>query len=284
MLIFATILFILSFLVFASVFLVKLALLGQRPEMKTRLISPNSAYYETLWPYFRQKLGALAHFIWHFILEAKDLKPVATKTLQTQVTKVKKAFRIRIRASDTDPHWLPEAAELTIKPEARQNPEDLYLEAIKKNPSDKQAYEHLGRLYLQNKNFADAVEIYEYLTKLDAGRDIYFSNLGLSHYSLNEYQKAASAYEKALNINSKVPVRWINLAFCFEMQEEYVKAVKAITAALQLDKLNVNYLMLLADTYIKLENNVRAEEVLEQILSQDPTNKVAREKLMRIKI
>jgi len=54
--------------------------------------------------------------------------------------------------------------------------------------------------------------------------------------------------------------------------------------ALQLDKSNINYLNLLADTYVKLENNVRAEEVLEQILGLDPTNRLAREKLMRLKI
>lgn len=284
MIIFAVILFVLSFLVIASLFLVKLAQVSQRPAVKVQIAGTTHHYYETLWPYFRQKLGSLARNIWHFILEAKDLKPAATRTIYTQVEKVKKSFRIRIRSSETDPLWLPEASELTIKPTVSKNPEDLYLEAIKNNPSDRQAYEHLGRLYLQNKNFPDAIETYEYLTKLDAGRDIYFSNLGLAYYSAGLFQKAASSYEKAININSKIPTRWINLALCFEAVHEYTKAVKALTNALQLDKMNPHYLSLLADTYIKLDNSVRAEEVLEQILMQDPTNKLAREKLMRIKI
>lgn len=284
MFIFALILFILSFLVMASLFLVKLAQVSQRPAVKVQIVGTTHRYYETLWPYFRQKFGSLARQIWHFILEAKDLKPAATKTIQTQVEKVKKSFRIRIRSSETDPQWLPEASELTIKPTISKNPEELYLEAIKNNPNDRQAYEHLGRLYLQNKNFPDAIETYEYLTKLDAGRDIYFSNLGLAYYSAGLFQKAASSYEKAININSKIPTRWINLALCFEAVHEDTKAVKALTNALELDKMNPHYLSLLADIYIKLENNIRAEEVLEQILMQDPTNKLAREKLMRIKI
>jgi len=74
------------------------------------------------------------------------------------------------------------------------------------------------------------------------------------------------------------------LAFCFEALEQPSKAVKAITKALSLDKLNVNYLTMLADVYTKLNNYLRAEEVLEQILSIEPTNKVAREKLMKIRI
>ena len=284
MILFAAILFLLSLAVIASMFLVKLSHVSQRPAIKIKIAGTHSTYHESLWPYFRQKIGFVANKLWHFILEAKDLTPAATKTLHTGVEKARNAFRIRIRTSNSEPQWLPEAAELSIKPNSTQNPEDLYLEAIKKNPNDKQAYEALGRLYLQNKNFSEAVEIYEYLTKLNAGKDIYFSNLGLAYYSVGEYQKGTASYEKALNINSKIPARWINLALCFEAMEEYNKAVKAITQALQLDRLNTNYLTLLADIYIKLENNVRAEEVLEQILSSDPTNKPAREKLMRIKI
>lgn len=284
MILFAAILFAVSILVITSMFLVKLAQVNQRPVVRVKLAGVHPNYYESLWPYFRQKLQFIANKLWHFILEAKDLKPAATKTLQTGVAKAKNVFRIRIRSSESDPQWLPEAAELSIKPNATQNPEDLYLEAIKRNPNDKQAYEALGRLYLQSKNFSDASETYEYLTKLDAGRDIYFSNLGLAYYSLGEYLKAAASYEKALNINNKIATRWINLALCFEALEEYTKAVKSITQALVLDKLNMNYLTLLADTYTKLENFVRAEEVLEQILSQDPMNKPAREKLMRLRI
>jgi tetratricopeptide (TPR) repeat protein len=284
MILFASILFVLSFLVIASMLLVKLAHVNQRPSIKVKIAGGLPNYYETLWPYFRQKIGFVINKIWRFILEAKDLTPAATKTFHTGVEKARNVFRIRIRSQASEPQWLPEAAELSIKPGASQNPEDLYLEAIKKNPNDMQAYEALGRLYLQNKNFVDASQTYEYLTKLDAGRDIYFSNLGLAYYSLGEFTKAAATYEKALNINNKVGTRWINLALCFQALEEYTKAVKAITNALSLDKLNVNYLTLLADTYIKLENNVRAEEVLEQILARDPMSKPAREKLMRLRI
>ncbi|MEJ0021955.1 MAG: tetratricopeptide repeat protein [Candidatus Doudnabacteria bacterium] len=284
MILFIAILFVASVLVIVSMFLVKLAQLNQRPVVRVKLAGVPPNYYETLWPYFRQKLVFIANKLWRFILEAKDLTPAATKTLQTSVAKAKNVFRIRIRSSASEPQWLPEAAELSIKPTVSQNPEDLYLEAIKKNPNDKQAYEALGRLYLQNKNYSDASQTYEYLTKLDAGRDIYFSNLGLAYYSLGEYQKAAASYEKALNINNKVATRWINLALCFEALDEFTKAVKAITQALVLDKLNVNYLMLLADTYIMLDNSIRAEEVLEQIMSMDPMNKPAREKLMKLKV
>ncbi len=278
----AAIIFAVAILVALSLFLVKLGQLNSRPHIRVRI--NNVQHHPELWPYFRQKLSIVINRIWHFILEAKDLTPSTTKTIHSQYEKVKSAFRIRIRSSEIEPQWLPEAAELTIKPNTTQNPEDQYLAAIKRNPNDREAYEALGRLYLQNKNYADAVQTYEYLIKLDPTRDIYYSNLGLSHYSLKEFQKAREAYEKALSINNKVPTRWVNLALCFEALEDYTKAVKAISNSLELDKLNTHYLSLLADVYIKLENSVRAEEVLEQILAIEPMNKTAREKLMKLRI
>ncbi len=265
-----------------GMFLVKIGQLNSRPYIKVRM--NNVQHHYELWPYFKQKFGGLVNRVWHFILEAKDLTPSTTKSIHSQYEKVKSAFRIRIRSSEVEPQWLPEAAELSIKPSVNQNPEDLYLAAIKKNPNDREAYEALGRLYLQNKNFSDAVQTYEYLIKLDPTKDIYYSNLGLSHYSLKEYQKARDSYEKALSINNKIPTRWINLALCFEQLDEFTKAVKAINQALELDKLNMHYMVLLSDAYIKLENNVRAEEVLQQILALEPTNKLAREKLMKLRI
>lgn len=275
--------FVIALLILISLFLVKVGQLNGRPNIRVR-IATNTVHHRELNLYFRQKFSLYARRFWHFILEAKDLTPATSKTIHNQYEKVKSAFRIRIRSSNIEPQWLPEAAELTIKPSVNQNPEDLYLEAIKKNPNNREAYEALGRLYLQNKNYTDAVSTYEYLITLDPTKDIYYSNLGLSHYSLREFQKSREAYEKAISINNKVPTRWINLGLCFEALEDYNKAIKSISTALQLDRMNINYMLLLSDAYAKAENNVRAEEVLEQILSLEPTNKLAREKLMKLKI
>lgn len=244
--------------------------------------------HENLISFFWFKIKIVLGKIWHFILEAKDLTP--PQNITRQMDRVKQAFRIRVRKSEDDPQWLPEATELSPQTQAQEvevddrSAEDLYLETIKKNPSDISAYEGLGRLYLHEKNFTDALEIFKYLTAHKPEKDVYWSNLGLCLYSMKKYSQATEAYEKALNINSKIPARWINLALCFEALDEAVKAIKAVSQALQLDRRNINYMMLLANIYIRIENHVRAEEVLEQILELEPTNRMARQKLMKLKI
>jgi tetratricopeptide (TPR) repeat protein len=282
MILFTLIIFVLSFLTLSGMFLVKLGQAGQRPVLRVKMTPP--AHHDNLTLYFKRKFSVIGQHLWHFILEAKDLKPAVTsKTIHDQYDKVKSAFRIRVRTSEQDPQWLPEATALSVAA-VTHTPEEGYLEAIKRNPTDRQAYEALGRLYLQNKNYQEASEIFEYLTKLDPTRDVYFSNLGLCYYSQKDFAKGATAYEKALALNSKIPTRWVNLALCFEALDQANKAVKALTQALNLDKLNIHYMMMLADAYVRIENVVRAEEVLEQILVQDPTNRAAREKLMKLRV
>lgn len=218
--------------------------------------------------------------IWHFILEAKDLTPPVK--INQQVLKIKHAFKIPIRTSTLEPASMPEAAQLVSQGE--RSVESSYLEAINNNPNDNRAYEGLGRLYLQEKNFTDAIEVFRFLTKLHPGKDVYWSNLGSCLYSVKDFVGAIAAYEKSLNINSKVPARWLNLSLSFKMMEQDVKAIKALQNAINIDPRNLNYLMLLAELYIAVENKVRAEEVLERVLEIDPTNRVAGEKLMALKI
>lgn len=202
---------------------------------------------------------------------------------QLKLPTPKKAFRIRIRQSDAEPVWMPEAAELDTNPEL-VDIEHRYLEAIKRNPNDIPSYEGLARLYLQEKNFQDAAETFEYLTELAPNRDVYWSNLGLSLFSVKKFKEARDAYQKALDLNNKIPVRWINLALCLDNLDDTARAIKAITQATELDPRNINYQFLLADMYVKMDNKVRAEEVLEHILKLEPTNKPAREKLMKVRI
>src|SRR3989344_5106740 len=112
-----------SFLIITILFLRKLGAVNRLPQ-----VLPDSR----LWPYLRQRTSKLGTKIWHFILEAKDLKPVTGKVLHHQVEKVRSIFRVRIRSSSEEPQWLPEAAELTGVTASNLSQEERYLEAIKR--------------------------------------------------------------------------------------------------------------------------------------------------------
>lgn len=279
----AWILLILAVLGGFAVILAKLPDVLRRPTIAGRVRIVTAA--EGLWAYFVRKIKLLLDHIWHFILEAKDLKP--TPLINHQVQKVKQVFKVRIRSSKDEPLWMPEVTSVLDQDQAatgEQTAEQMYLSAIKADPNNQQAYEGLGRLYLQEKNYKEAAETFKFLTRLDPRRDTYWSNLGLSLYSTQRHKEAIAAYEKALQINSKVPSRWLNISLCYEALHDIPRMIKALNQAVQLDRRNINYLLLLAEAYLKAQNKVRAEEVLKQVLAIDPTHKQARERLMKIRI
>jgi len=261
-----------------ALFLSKLPETVSRPQFRPKASSLPTAW---VWQYLLKQSRLILRKIWHFILEAKDLSPAMDFH---PVDKVKQAFKIRIRTSEREQDWLPEVSNSLPDSGRAQSPEEVYLETIKRDPQNREAYEGLGRLYLQEKKFEDAAETFDFLTKFDPSRDIYWSNLGLSLYSLKKFREAANAYEKALNLNSKIPTRWINLGLCFAAMEDLGKAVTAVRGALNLDRRNLHYLTLLADLYIQAGNGIKAEQALEQILEIEPTSRAAREKLMKLKI
>jgi tetratricopeptide (TPR) repeat protein len=266
-----------------SIILAKLPGVLTRPTIGGRVRFVTAA--EGLWSYITRKIRYGMNKVWHFILEAKDLKP--TPLINHQVQKVKQVFKVRIRSSKEEPLWMPEVAGIIDQAKAapdEQTAEQLYLNAIKADPNNKEAYEGLGRLYLQEKNYKEAAETFKFLTRLDPSRDTYWSNLGMSLYSIQQYKDASKAYEKSVQMNAKIPARWVNLSLCYEAIHDLPRMIKALNQALQLDRRNINYLTLLSDAYLKYGNRVRAEEVLEQILAIDPTHRVAREKLMKIRI
>ncbi|MBI3952423.1 MAG: tetratricopeptide repeat protein [Candidatus Doudnabacteria bacterium] len=252
--------------------------LSKIPEVAGRPVKVTISGHESMFSYLALKLRLIGAKAWHFILEAKDLTPPVKTSITSQMEKVRQVFRVRIRRSEQDQEWMPEVAEVA------ESNENIFLLAIKKNPTDKSAYEGLGRLYLQEKNFTEAGEIFRYLAKIDPDKDTNHSNLGLILYSLQKYPEAVVEYEKALSINGKIPARWINLSLCFIASGDYGKAIRAINNAISLDERNINYLNLLSEIYLKAGNKMRAEEVLEQILQLEPTNRITREKLMRLKI
>jgi tetratricopeptide (TPR) repeat protein len=277
------ILLAIAFIGACAVLLAKLPGVLTRPTIGGRVRIVSAA--EGLWSYILRKLRFRMGKIWHFILEAKDLKP--TPLINHQVQKVKQVFKVRIRSNKEEPLWMPEVAGIIEQAKSapdEKTAEQFYLNAIKSDPNNKEAYEGLGRLYLQEKNFKESAETFKFLTRLDPSRDTYWSNLGLSLYSVQEYREASKAYEKAVSMNGKIPARWVNLSLCYEALHDLPRTIKALNQAVNLDRRNINYMLMLSDAYLKYGNRVRAEEVLEQVLAIDPTHRVAREKLMKIRI
>lgn len=177
--------------------------------------------------------------VWHWLLEAKDIrKPAAV------------GYRIK--------KMLPKKKVRAVVPLALENTEvkdeQYYLQVIRDNPKDLEGYNALGKFYTEAKRFADSRDIYTYLVKRDPGNAGLYARLAFACFKLELYTEAVSNYEKSLALDSAQPNRYYNLSLALDALGKKEEAVMPIKKALELEPQNRKYLDLLSTLTAKTEH------------------------------
>ena len=79
--------------------------------------------------------------------------------------------------------------------------EQFFVKSAANNPSDPKVYARLGLLYLQTKNYSDAIEALKVAVKLDKYNPSRHYNLALAYYGNKDGQKAISAVREAITLD-----------------------------------------------------------------------------------
>jgi tetratricopeptide (TPR) repeat protein len=141
--------------------------------------------------------------------------------------------------------------------------EKAYLEVIKIDHKNATAYNRLGRIYLELKNFPDAIECCQIVTQIEPSAPAFF-NLGTVLFENKSYTKAISAFERSIAIKPSA-VRYMGLAKTHQRLSNTQKAVEYYEKAVELDASLGNQNTLLAA--YKLSNNTEKAKLLEQQLN-----------------
>lgn len=208
---------------------------------------------------------------WHFMLEAKDLKPTAVAGY-----KIKKIFG-KQAASVTKP---AEPVRQAIVTDVKN--EDYYLEGIKRNPKNLVLYHELGKYYLDHGSTEDAKDIYQYLVKHDPTNAEYFSKLAQCYFKLKEYAKAVENYDKSLSLDSTQPNRLYNRGICLEILGKFKEAVESFENAINLESQNPKFYIAAANAYLRLGNRNNAKVALRNAKRLDPENLEINDKLRQL--
>lgn len=242
--------------------------------------------------FIRNRLGSwfvsFLKRIWRLILEVKSVsRPVFTR--QNFLEKFKRATshlpktNLKIFKSPDSPEFYLTQAEESLDQEDYEEAERKFIKVIEKDPKNEAAFVGLGRLYMARRNFDEAVETYKFLVRLNATNDNYYSRLGQAYNNLKLYDQAIEAYEKAIELVPENPSRYINLGQTLEANRHLEEAILNYRRAVDMEKDNPQFLLVLAEALAKKGEKEEAEVLLEQILQLEPTNHLAREKLMQLK-
>lgn len=217
--------------------------------------------------------------VWRYILEVKEVGSKARIHFpRPQLPQLRRLFR-----SAESPEFFLQQAEEELEHQNYAEAERKFIKVIEKDPHNAQAYSGLGKLYLAQKKYEEAAQTFKFLTKHYPEVDGYYSSLGRSYHGLKLYEQAVAAFERAIELAPDIPKRYVNLGITLEAQKHVEEAILNYRRAVEMEKDNTQFLIVLAEALAKKGDKDEAEVLLEQILVLEPTNHLAREKLMALK-
>lgn len=210
-------------------------------------------------------------------LEAKSAQTFnATENKSVNEVKVETPSP-KIEKEKTKIEELLEEAQKLAKDGDWKLAEGKYIEIIKLDSRNVDAYLGLGRLYAEQKKFSEARQIFEFLLKLNvATPDLYLDIANLS-WEENNLDEAKIYYLKALSLDGARVIARINLGLIFSELGDKTSAAQQFSAALELDPRNPRYLDLLVESSIQIGEVALAKRALNNLKEVNPENQKIKE-------
>ena len=98
-----------------------------------------------------------------------------------------------------------EEGDRLLKEKKYVEAEQFFLKAAANNPKDAKIYARLGLIYLQQKNYSDAIESLKVAVKLDAYNPSRHYNLALAYMGNGDAKKAIASVREAITLDPVTP-------------------------------------------------------------------------------
>jgi len=176
------------------------------------------------------------------------------------------------RKVDSQVAILLEQAKLLLTDHEERAAEDKALQAIRLEPRSVPAFEFLGQLYLQTKEYGHAKEVYLYLLKLTGESDAIYEHLAEADMAEGHLTEAKQEFQKAIDLNRSVMVYHLELAQVYRQLEDYSKAFASIQEAARLEPNNPKVLDEYLEISIVYGKKQFAQDALNKIKDSNPDN------------
>jgi len=243
-------------------------------------ISGSLALLKSIWKIIQSALALVTKKVWHFMLEAKDLK-------QGQILASKFARIVTpssLRYTDSAVHGPMIEAEELLAAGKLGEAEQKYFDVIKDFPHEYTAYEGLVKIYIQDKQFENLTETLEYLVKHVPENDVYWAQYGNVLMSTRHYEKAVEAFETSVKLNNLIPARYANLGLSYQALHNKEAAAENLDKACELEPANEQYLELWTDIMLQLDGREKCIERLSKVVEMFPEKESVAKRLAELKV
>jgi tetratricopeptide (TPR) repeat protein len=163
-----------------------------------------------------------------------------------------------------------EALSLGSNSSELQDAECGYQLALTLNPSEPRAHLGLGKIYYQQKRYADALEACLRATRLDPNLANAYFWLGTTYYAMGRYAEAIEALNQATRLKPDYIDAYKNLGLAYHLMGKDEKAVETIKHAISLQPDDAAAYHTLAFIYATVGRHAEAVEALNKEIFLQP--------------
>ena len=171
------------------------------------------------------------------------------------------------------------SAEAAMEKGERDEAERRLIEMVSVNARDYDAYRMLAELYMSNKDYAEAKEVYAFLIKAGLKQSCDVGKLesgkmgtGIEKDELEAEERVKACGDVGLAERTELAKHYANLGeACQELGEE-MEAMRAFDNAVAFEPANPRYLDLLIEACIVEGQKIKAERALRQLAEVNPEN------------
>ena len=148
--------------------------------------------------------------------------------------------------------------------------ENVLNQAITLRPNYSEAYNNLGVSYLNQEKFKEAENVLNQALTLRPNSSEVYNNLGLNYLGFKKIKLAKDYFDRALKLDPNNERFYYCLATYYQYIEDNEKAEINLKKALYLAKDKIRYGKNLAAHYFNLKDYLRAEDIYNFILENEP--------------
>lgn len=174
------------------------------------------------------------------------------------------------RSSAYTTHELLGQAQAAVEADEHHDAERTFLEVLRQNPLDLRAYEGLGELYLAQRDYEQAGEVYQFLVKR-AGTAAAYLGLGRVAAGQGKLVEAQVAYRRSLELEDSVASRLECARVLHELGDPR-SAWEQASAALTLEPTNPKILDFFIELSIVNGRVPEAQSALDTLRQVNPDN------------
>ena len=269
--------FVPQLLIILSLVGIILIVLRRTPELRF----PIPVHLKNVENFLGRWLRIIFQKLWHYILEVKELSKKTESLIPRHLPKLHLPNFTTLRKGSASVVISQGEAALAAGDQAAA--EQHFINEIKIDPTNEQAFAGLGKLYLAQNKTREAVETYKFLLKHHPEKAEYNVGLGQAYYNRHKYDNAIAAFERALELEPDNAKHLLSLAMTLESKNHLEEAILNYRRAVELNAEDTQIILRLCDALAKKGDKAEAEQLLQNLLLLEPTNNIAREKLMQLK-